>query len=229
MKSVGQNAARDLLLLSLTAGSADAIGFLGLGRVFTSNMTGNFVLMGIDVGQGDFVAALRILYVLAIFVSGVCLGAWLGRDLPEKDWPNLGFRLVGLEKIVLLIFALGWFLLVDRPGDLGSHALLALLALAMGLQSAALYRLSVPGVATTAITGTITAFATGAMALLFLPPTQLEQREEARTRVRFQFSVVLIYGCGAALGGWLILYLPHWAGVAPFLAAAFAAIGRPKP
>ena len=39
---------RDLLLLALTwaAGNIDAIGYLGLGRVFTANMTGNTVLLG---------------------------------------------------------------------------------------------------------------------------------------------------------------------------------------
>jgi uncharacterized membrane protein YoaK (UPF0700 family) len=39
---------RDGLLLTLTAaaGSADAVSYLGLGRVFTANMTGNLVLLG---------------------------------------------------------------------------------------------------------------------------------------------------------------------------------------
>jgi len=229
MKSVGQDAARDLLLLSLTAGSADAIGFLGLDRVFTSNMTGNLVLLGIHLGQGNFAAAVHIIYVLAFFISGVCLGAWLGRDLPEKDWPGLGRHLIGMEKVVLLLFALGWFWVVGTTSHLGSHIVLVLLAVAMGLQSSAMGRLSAPGFATTAVTGTITALATGTMNLLFLSAAQAEKKADHRERVWFQLRVVLLYGGGAALGGWLILHLPQWAGFFPLLAAAFVALGRPKP
>jgi len=217
------------LLLSLTAGSADAAGYLGLGRVFTSNMTGNVVLLGINLGQGDFIAAGRILYVLAIFILGVCLGAWLGRDLPEKEWPTLAFRLIGLEKIALLLFGIGWFLLVDGMTGMGSHALLALLAMAMGLQSAAMARLSAPGVTTTAVTGTLTALATGTMTLLYLSKVQIDQKLELRERVKFQLTIVFLYGCGAALCGWLIVHLPHWAGCFPVLASAFVALGRPRP
>jgi len=47
MKNFGREATRDLLALSVVAGSADAAGFMGVGLVFTSNMTGNLVLLGI--------------------------------------------------------------------------------------------------------------------------------------------------------------------------------------
>ena len=42
-------ARRDLLLLGLTwaAGFVDAVSYLGLGNVFTANMTGNTMLLGI--------------------------------------------------------------------------------------------------------------------------------------------------------------------------------------
>ncbi len=228
MKSLGSEVARDLLLLSLTAGSADAIGYLGLGRVFTSNMTGNVVLLGISLGQGHFDASVRILYVLAIFVAGACLGAWLGRNVPEKEWPTLAFRLVGLEKIALLLFGIGWILLANKINGLCAHVLLALLAVAMGLQSAAMGRLSAPGVATTAVTGTLTAVVTGSMNLLFASHLPQDEKITARDRVRFQLSALLLYGGGAALSGLLILKLPHFAGCFPVLAAAFVALARPK-
>jgi uncharacterized membrane protein YoaK (UPF0700 family) len=229
MKSLEQETVRDLLLLSLTAGSADAIGYLGLGHVFTSNMTGNVVLLGISLGQGDFVVTFRILYVVVIFIAGACLGAWLGRNLPEKDWPSLGFRLIGMERIVLLIFAIAWFLLADRIDGISSHGLLALLAIAMGLQSAAMGRLSAPGVATTAVTGTLTALATGSMNLLFMSHLPNDERMAARERVRFQLGVVLLYCGGAAIAGFLIVHFPHFAGCFPALMTAFVATGKSKP
>jgi uncharacterized membrane protein YoaK (UPF0700 family) len=229
MKQLGQAEVRDLLLLSLTAGSADAAGFLGLGRVFTSNMTGNVVLLGIDLGQGDFLAAARIVFVVAVFILGVSLGTWLAQDIPEKQWPTLAFRLIRLEKVVLVLFAIGWFLLVDRNNAVASHGLLALLALAMGLQSAAMNRLSVPGVATTAVTGTLTALTSGTLSLLLLSKPGVAPGTASPELVRFHLGVVVLYVGGAALGGWLIVHLPHVAGCFPVLAAAFVALGKPKP
>jgi uncharacterized membrane protein YoaK (UPF0700 family) len=63
---------RDLSLLALTwaAGNIDAIGYLGLGRVFTANMTGNTVLLGLHLGQEQGGAALRALVALLSFGSG---------------------------------------------------------------------------------------------------------------------------------------------------------------
>ena len=62
---LSSTARRDLLLLGLTwsAGFLDAISFLGLGNVFTANMTGNTILLGIALGrdnlQGRFGRCLR--------------------------------------------------------------------------------------------------------------------------------------------------------------------------
>src|ERR1700687_3239708 len=60
---------RDALLLTLTAatGSVDAVSYLGLGRVFTANMTGNLVLLGIAIGQGQLPEALRSVVALVGF------------------------------------------------------------------------------------------------------------------------------------------------------------------
>jgi uncharacterized membrane protein YoaK (UPF0700 family) len=222
MKTLGREAERDLLLLGVTAGSADAIGYLALGEVFTSNMTGNIVLLGIHLGEGNFVLAGRALYVVTTFFFGLCLGAWLGKDLPEKQWPALASRLIGLEKIILLIFAIGWMATPDKTQIVIAHGFLALLALAMGLQSSALYRLSAPGVGTTAITGTLTAFATG-LINLFAAKADPVEKENGRRRVRFQLAVVFLYCCGAAVNGLLIMQIPRLAGCLPILAAAFVA------
>ena len=89
MNSFARGAVRELLLLSLTAGSADAAGFMGLGHVFTSNMTGNVVLLGIAIGSGHVSEAARSSYVLMVFMVGACLGAWMSRGIAEEDWPRL--------------------------------------------------------------------------------------------------------------------------------------------
>lgn len=227
MKSVSREVVCDLLLLSLTAGSADAAGYLGLGGVFTSNMTGNVVLMGIHAGEGHLVMAIRTLGVIGIFFCGVSLGAWLGKKLSAEEWPELAFRLIGLEKILLLVFALGW-LWMGSEGRVGSGGslLLVVLALAMGVQLAALFRLSAPGVGTTAVTGTLTAFASSLVNFLFIPGLGSAEKASNLQRVGFQAGVVFLYASGAACEGWLIMHAPAWAGFFPVLAAFFIAVRR---
>jgi uncharacterized membrane protein YoaK (UPF0700 family) len=214
MKAVDPVAVRDVLLLSIAAGSADAAGFIGLGHVFTSNMTGNTVLLGIAIGQGHIVDAARSLYVIVIFMLGVALGARIGRGVADEDWPRIAARLIGLEKIILLLFAVGWTI-APRGVEAWDDAFLALLALAMSLQSVAWTRLRAPGVGTTAITSTITALATGIVSLA-LPDTG----ETSRERVGFHAGVIILYCLGAATSGFLILHLTWLAGWVPIAAAA---------
>ena len=216
MKSVAPEAVRDVLLLSIAAGSADAAGFFGLGRVFTSNMTGNLVLLGVAVGQGHVVDAARSILVLAVFTLGVGVGIRLALPVRDGNWAGLAGRLVNLEKILLLAFAIGW-LVLHPGGEFASDVLLAALAFAMGLQTAALSRLGAPGVGTTAITSTITALVTGLVVHVAAP-----EQSTSRQRLAFQAGVLALYGAGAAVGGMLILRLPWLAGFVPLAATAFA-------
>src|SRR6266851_9068882 len=64
-----------LLVLTWAAGSVDAISYLGLGHVFTAMMTGNTVLLGLAIGQGEILAVLRSVLALAGFVAGAGIGA----------------------------------------------------------------------------------------------------------------------------------------------------------
>jgi hypothetical protein len=48
-----------LALLGFASGSMDALAFFNLGQVFPSAMTGNTALLGLALGQGDVIAALR--------------------------------------------------------------------------------------------------------------------------------------------------------------------------
>ncbi len=226
MKSVNPVAIRDALLLSFAAGAGDAAGYIGLGRVFTSNMTGNLVLFGIYLGQGHFSAAIRALCVLVIFVAGAWFGAWLGRHIDGKDWPRLARRLVGIEAILLGFFAVGWALGANAAGPV-SHfrqALLPLLALAMGIQSAALHQLSLPGVRTTAITGTLTTLVTGIVHLFSVSPAAATPAETSFMRVGFQTLVVVLYASGAVVSGVLLLHAPRWTGCGPAAAVWFVAL-----
>jgi uncharacterized membrane protein YoaK (UPF0700 family) len=150
---------RDALLLTLTAaaGSADAVSFLGLGRVFTANMTGNLVLLGIAIGQGQLAGSVRSVVALAGFAVGVLIGVRVtARKERPAVWP-LSVTLALLVEFGLLgAFLTGWEISGDRPAALVLVTLIALSAAAMGMQAAAARRLQVAGVTTVFVTGMLT-------------------------------------------------------------------------
>src|SRR5215467_10488321 len=135
---------RDALLLALTAaaGWIDALSYVALGHVFTANMTGNLVLLGLAVGTGQAGGALRSVVALAGFAAGALLASALAR-----------------EAAVLVALAALW-----RAGA-GVEPLIVLAAVGMGIQSAAVRRLAVAGVTTTFVTGTLISLMAGLAAL----------------------------------------------------------------
>lgn len=147
-----------LLLLTCAAGYLDAVSYRGLERVLTANMTGNTVLLGLALVEADSQAVLRSGLALGGFLGGSALGAWIvERGQPTGVWPPPVTVALALEWVILLAFALGW--LWASPAFSPSTAtavLIVLSALAMGVQSAAVRRLDVSGIATTYITGTLT-------------------------------------------------------------------------
>jgi hypothetical protein len=85
--AAGATRGRDAMLasLSLAAGCVDAVGYLGHCRVFVANMTGNYVLLGLAIGQADGRDVLQ---------SGTMVGRRTIWWLPSARLPQEGARLV---------------------------------------------------------------------------------------------------------------------------------------
>jgi uncharacterized membrane protein YoaK (UPF0700 family) len=149
---------RDALLLGLTlvAGAVDAVSYLGLGRVFTANMTGNLVLLGLAVGQGQVLEALRSVVAFLGFAAGAGLGGRVvGAGQGGEHWPSKVTVVLGVEALLLTVFWVAWLFAGPEPSNAVLEVLTALSAAAMGVQSAAGRRLAVAGVSTTYVTGTL--------------------------------------------------------------------------
>src|SRR6201991_734067 len=78
-----------LLLISATTGLIDAVSVLGLGKVFTANMTGNIVFLGFAaVGTPGFRVAPYLVAILAFLTGALIAGrtgkAQVGR--PLRHW-----------------------------------------------------------------------------------------------------------------------------------------------
>src|SRR5262245_17231808 len=169
-----------LLLLACVAGAVDAMSYLRLGRVFTANMTGNTVLLGLAIGQEHSQAAIRSSLALTSFLIGVACGAWTAsRGRHDDVWAPAVTGSLALETILLVVFAAVWYLAGGPDTTAVSTAcLIALSALAMGLQSAVARRLNIPGIATTYITGTLTTLVAGLVAGSRRAPASLTTPEQ---------------------------------------------------
>jgi uncharacterized membrane protein YoaK (UPF0700 family) len=150
---------REFLLIGLTfaAGCVDAISYLALGRVFTANMTGNILLLGLAVAQSMGAQTQRSVVALVAFAAGVAIAANVGRARGHQDvWPVRVTLALAVEGVLLIGFAAAWWSFQGRPAAVGVLGLVALCGLAMGMQSMIARQLAVRGVSTTFVTGTLT-------------------------------------------------------------------------
>ena len=223
-----------LLVLTWAAGSVDAISYFGLGHVFTAMMTGNTVLLGLALAQGEVLAALRSILALVGFSVGVFVGALIvERESQPPDWPAVVTNAIALEAAILGIFA-GTSFLTGGAGV--TYFLIFLLATAMGIQSAAVRRLGVPGIATTYITGTLTSLMVDLLGWLRSIAARLPaQRAEAgagrgaspmpwEQRVGLLAGVVGLYCFGAFVGGVLEIQASLLAPLMPLAAVMLVVV-----
>jgi len=137
------------ILLTATAGFCDGVGFLALGRFYTSFMSGNTTQLGASLAIGDAGAALLAGSLVVLFFIGSFLGS-LGAQSSTRFGPvvALGIVLAGLAVSLLL----------TSTGFGAAQSMLALAA-AAGAQNAVLQPIGAARLGTTFVTGTL--FAAG--------------------------------------------------------------------
>jgi uncharacterized membrane protein YoaK (UPF0700 family) len=147
-----------MLALTFTTGINDAIGYLGLDKVFTGNMTGNVVILGMAVAGAEGLPVLGPALALLGFMTGAALG---GRVLKSADGAWDRPTTVLFAVVSLLMFVLGGMLFV--VGEDPAHEVMVTAttgaALAMGVQAATARHIAVKDITTVVVTSTITGFA----------------------------------------------------------------------
>jgi uncharacterized membrane protein YoaK (UPF0700 family) len=130
--------------LSALAGYVDSIGFLHLGGLFVSFMSGNSTRLGVSLAQGHWWNAAEALGLVALFVAGAACGSLivLGRGANRQPWVLLA------EAALLAVAALcySWGL---------SNAAVAAMVLAMGLENAVFQIEGGAGLGLTYVTGAL--------------------------------------------------------------------------
>jgi uncharacterized membrane protein YoaK (UPF0700 family) len=190
-------------LMAIAAGGSDALAYLALGNVFTSAMTGNTVLLCIAVGQGRLTATLQSFTAFAAFVVGVALAAALTRrPVPEQRVPPRLTPLFLLEVAFLAAFVVVWFA-TERASESARYVLIALSALAMGVQGVTARQINVPQVNTIVFTTTIiSVVASCTHALLQASAIPFETKR--------QIGILFVYAAGAVL---MAILIAHQIGV----------------
>ncbi len=138
---------RNILLacaLSALAGYVDAIGFLHLGGLFVSFMSGNSTRMGVSLAEGAWASAATSLGLIALFVVGAAAGSLivLGRGANRQPWVLLA------EALLLAAAALAYTF--DQ-----SNVAVGAIVLAMGMENAVFQIHGGAGLGLTYVTGAL--------------------------------------------------------------------------
>ncbi len=147
-----------LLTLTLTTGLVDAVSYLGLGRVFTANMTGNIVLLGFGIAGAAGLPVVAPIVSLAAFLAGAGAGGVLASRLGDRTRVHLGSALA-IEAALVAVAAVLAAVLSPHPPSFSADVVVALMALAMGVRNATVRRIAVPDLTTTVLTLTLTGLA----------------------------------------------------------------------
>ena len=151
--------------LCALAGYVDGIGYLHLGGLFVSFMSGNSTRMGVSLAEGDFSKAAEALGLIALFVVGAACGSLivLGRGIHRQPW------VLAVEALLLIAAGLAHTFGFDR------YAISAIV-LAMGLENAVFQIEGGGGLGLTYVTGAlvkvgqlIAAALTGGVRFAWLP------------------------------------------------------------
>lgn len=160
-RAPGEEGRHALLLLVLTfaTGVVDAVSYLGLEGVFTANMTGNIVFVGLGaLGHPEARLAHAGTAVLFFVLGGAAAGAaarrW-GRGIATGVWDRVvTWLLVAAAATVAASAVLVATVAASHSGPV-SYVLVALLSVGMAAQGIAARRLAVADLPTIVVTSTL--------------------------------------------------------------------------
>jgi uncharacterized membrane protein YoaK (UPF0700 family) len=204
---------RDLALVGLTisAGCVDAITWLGLGKVFAAFMTGNLAFLGFTAGGASGPSLPRVLAATIAFGAGAAIGARIVRIRRDAAalWPRRVSAALAVGLALQTTFLVLWLAVNADPGSASGDALIVLSAMAMGIQTSAIFSLGVRAEFTTAATATL--------AVLMGDLAGWKQPRGERGRLSATLAALV---AGALTGTVLMTHASSWAPVFPLAVTA---------
>lgn len=93
------------IILALTGGFLDAYTFLVRGKVFANAQTGNIVLLGTNLFQGEFKQALSYLVPIVAFIVGVFITEFIKLKFKENEKLHWRQIIIFIEIFLLVLVA----------------------------------------------------------------------------------------------------------------------------
>ena len=147
-----------MLALTFSTGIADAVGYLGLDKVFTANMTGNVVILGMALAGADDLPVIGPLVALFAFMLGAAIGGRVLRPV-KVGWTTRTTVLFSIVGTVMVGLAIALFVNDGPPPAPYEYIFTGFFALVMGVQAATARHIAVKDVTTVVVTSTITGLA----------------------------------------------------------------------
>ena len=203
-----------LLLLSATTGLVDAASVLGLGKVFTANMTGNVVFLGFAASGAPGFKVLPFVAALASFMLGAIVGGRTGKAHvggSERRWLVTSAVVETTLLWAAAFLALGFDVATQSP-EARLYLIIGLTGIAMGYRNATIRQLKVADLTTTVLTLTLTGLGADSKAA-----------GGTGTNWSRRVGAVIAIFAGAALGAGLLVHIGLYAPLA--LAGAIVLFG----
>jgi uncharacterized membrane protein YoaK (UPF0700 family) len=204
-----------LLLLTFSTGMVDAIGYLGFDKVFTGNMTGNVVILGMGLTGAEGIPVLRPALALVFFMVGAALSGRILGDIGEA-WHHRTTVIFGIVAAGCAALSLYVALVPDPAIGVAGTIFTSALSTLMGAQAAAARKMKIADVTTVVVTSTIVGLASD---------SRLAGGDSVRWVRRLLAVVLILIG---ALAGAATLMLNQWIGIAivAVMIAVAATIGH---
>ena len=207
-------------VLSMIAGSADVIGFLGLGGLFIAHITGNLILVAAHIVSGTGVKPAHLLSV-PVFIAVLGLTRLLVARLEAAGLaslrPLLLLQLLLLTGFLTFCVAAGPSVSPDKvmtivAGMLGVSA--------MAVQNAMVVMSLKDSPSTAVMTTNITRFVMDVGEVLLR--NDPDKVAEARRRAWHTFPAIIGFSCGAGLGAACFVVAGLWSLMLPTTLALLA-------
>jgi uncharacterized membrane protein YoaK (UPF0700 family) len=198
------------LVLTFVSGVVDVAGYLGIYHFFTAHLTGTTVQLGRGIVDRTRAPVFAALAIVAAFVAGSVLGRALIEAASRRKYRRVASLTLAIEALLLAAVGTSYAGLHASP-----YSELALLAAAMGLQTATLTGIGPLTVHTTFVTGMVNKSAQLIARIGFrmydhwrsgsVNAEARKSQEKETQMLALLASVWLFYAGGAAAGTWAFL------------------------
>jgi uncharacterized membrane protein YoaK (UPF0700 family) len=204
------------VVLTAAAGAIDVVTYFAFNQVFASTMTGNLVLLGLGVGQGEWDQVLDNVCAMLGYCGGLVVGTLVcGVAMRRLPWRNAVGVALTVEFALLVAVGLYWWGVDDESVIAPAKVVVLVVGagLAMGIQAAAMRYIGPAGTPTSFLSGTVTNWVSSLV--------ELHQPFRWNWNSPLRIGVMVVAAAGNAV---LEFHVPDLAFAAPILLVAVAIV-----